>query len=275
MSTSLAVAGLLASYIASETLSLGTEKVFFKDPQVPAAFHNYKICFISDIHHGPFSSVKRLRQMVTRINAFAPDLILYGGDFLQTRGRTRLRLERDYQELTHVLSRLHPSDGSFAVLGNHDYVFNRDFNRQQLKKANITLLDNEGLFVTRADSKIRLDGVGDLWFGHPDFATAHAHTDPSVFTLLLAHQPNFIDSLAPKDGVNFVLAGHTHGSQIKLFNYQPMLPRRIARWEYRVGLVKTPQARMLVSPGVGNEIPYFRFFSPPKIHFIVLKTTQK
>jgi predicted MPP superfamily phosphohydrolase len=92
---------------------------------------------------------------------------------------------------------------------------------------------------------------------------------------LLSHQPNFIDEINKKDGVNFVLAGHTHGVQISLFHYMPILPRRIARWQYRVGLVETPQARMLVSAGVGNAPPYFRFMAAPQIHLLTFKSVPR
>lgn len=275
MTPILAFAGLFASYAAAETLSLTIEKTIFRDPQLPPAFHNLRVIFISDIHHGPFSNVARLQKMVTRINRLHPDLILLGGDYLQTRHRPRQKLVTDYLELLNVLARLTPpSLGTYAVLGNHDYDFSIAANRRQLQRAGITLLHNEGVDLHRDGATIRLDGVGDMWYGHPDFAHAHQKTSSDIFTILLSHQPNFIDRLTPADGVNLVLAGHTHGSQITFFHYQPFMPRRIARFEYQVGLVETPQARMFVSPGIGTEMPYFRFFSPPKVHLIICKTTR-
>ncbi len=276
MTPLLAFAGLFASYAAAETFSLTIEKTIIRDPQLPPAFHNLRIIFISDIHHGPFSNLRRLQNMVKRINRIHPDLILYGGDYLQTRHRPRQRQITDYLQLLSVLQKLdQPALGSFAVLGNHDYDLSRELNAKLLAQANITLLHNQGVTLQKGDHKIRLDGVGDMWYGHPDFHAAHGHTPLDTFTILLSHQPNFIDRLTKTDGVNLVLAGHTHGSQITFFRYQPFLPRRIAKWEYKLGLVDTDQAKMLVSPGIGNEMPYFRFFSPPKIHLITLKTEQK
>ena len=273
MSHALALSVLLSAYAASETLSLGLERLIIKDPQLPAAFDRLRVIFISDIHHGLFSSQRRLRQMVTRINRLQPDLILLGGDYLQTRHRSLSALRTDYQQLARILARLHPTSlGKFAVLGNHDYVFDEATNRDFLAQAGFKLLVNQGVDLPRGDAVIRLDGVGDLWYGQPNFVRAHAHTPAAVFTILLSHQPNFIDQLTATDGVNFVLAGHTHGAHIRPFNFFPVIPRRIARWEYTVGLIETSAARMLVSPGIGNEIPYFRFFSPPKIHLLTFKS---
>jgi len=207
------------------------------------------------------------------INRLQPDLVLLGGDYLQTKHRHHQKLVGDYVELLGILQKIHPPTyGTFAVLGNHDYELSVSQNRHQLARAGITLLHNEGVTLTKDDAQLRLDGVGDLWYGHPDFAAAHQNTPAETFTLLLSHQPNFIDRLHPHDGVNLVLAGHTHGSQITLLGFQPIMPRRIAKWEYQSGLIDTPQARMLVSPGIGNELPYFRFGSIPKAHLIILKS---
>jgi predicted MPP superfamily phosphohydrolase len=123
--------------------------------------------------------------------------------------------------------------------------------------------------------KIHLGGVGDLWYGEPNLKKARRGISEGEFSLLLSHQPNFVDEIRKEDGVNFVLAGHTHGTQISMFHYVPVLPRRIARWQYNVGLIETPQTRMLVSSGVGNSPPYFRFMAAPKIHLLTFKSAPR
>jgi predicted MPP superfamily phosphohydrolase len=276
MAFPLALTGILASYIAGETLSLGVERLIIKDPNLPPAFHNLRVCFISDIHHGRYSSVRRLKQMVKKINQLQPDLFLLGGDYLQTSRRNKLRLQNDVRELTEILANVKPPTfGSYAVLGNHDYQLPLKFFRQEFARAGITLLHNEGAWLKKDRIKIYLGGIGDLWFGQPNFKQTTKGVKPQDFQLLLSHQPNFIDELTTEDGVNFVFAGHTHGSQITVFHYVPVMLPKIARWQYTVGLVETPQTRMLVSPGIGTRPPYFRFASPPKIHLLVFKSAPR
>ena len=273
MSSPLLLASLLASYAAAETISLSIERLIIKDAQLPPSWHNLRVVFITDLHHGPYSSTKRLRQMVHKINKLHPDLILLGGDYLQTHHRSQATMKKDFHELLTILSALHqPPYGIYAVLGNHDYVFSEAYNRRCFATIGIRVLVNEGVTLTNDHHHIRLDGVGDMWYGKPDFASTHADTTPDTFTILLSHQPNFIDTLTPDDHVNFVLAGHTHGAQLRFFHYQPIMPHQIAKWEYTVGLIETPQTRMLVSPGIGNSFPYIRFFSPPKIHLLTFKS---
>lgn len=137
------------------------------------------------------------------------------------------------------------------------------------------MLDNRGVSLVKGKEKIFLAGVGDLWCGQPDLSQALQKRTKEQFTLLLSHQPNFIDTLKKTDRINFVFAGHTHGSQLRFFGYQPFSPHQIARWEYLSGLIETAQTRMLVSPGIGNVAPYFRFFAPPKIHLLVFKSSPR
>lgn len=269
---------VLATYIGAETYSLAVERLIIKDQQLPEAFHNLRVVFISDLHHGIFSSSKRLRSMVKKINDLQPDLILLGGDYLQTYKNKKSKQTASLHELRDILSKLQqPEFGIFSVSGNHDHVYNVEVIKTELAKANIANLDNQGLELKKDKEKIFLAGVGDLWFDKPDLTAAlQQRKTKNEFTLLLSHQPNFVDQIEKKDGINFVLAGHTHGSQFRLFGYQPFAPKKnMAKWEYMAGLIDTPQTRMLVSPGIGTVTPYFRFFAPPKIHLLVFKSAPR
>lgn len=276
MTTSAAAAWMLASYIASETFTIFTERHIISDRQLPQSFHNLKVCFISDLHHGRYSSVRRLQYMVKKINRLQADLILLGGDYLQTFRRPVAKQRRDLQELLKVLGALHhPPLGIYGVLGNHDYQLPTAWVVKEFAKQKIIILNNQGVALSKNGEHIFLAGVEDSWYGKPSWQQASQTNKNADFKLLIAHQPNFIDELKVSDGVNFVFAGHTHGMQINMFHYFPFLPKSISRWEYRVGLVSTKQTRMLVSPGIGTAPPYFRFGSPAKIHLVTFKSLAK
>ncbi|MBI9108290.1 MAG: metallophosphoesterase [Spirochaetales bacterium] len=53
-----------------------------KDKDVPEDFEDYKIVFITDIHHGPFFSRRRVERLIQSINEMSPDLVLLGGDYV-------------------------------------------------------------------------------------------------------------------------------------------------------------------------------------------------
>ena len=56
------------------------EKAYgIQSPQVPKEFDNLKIVFITDVHYNDFFPISCVENMVTRVNALHPDLILLGG----------------------------------------------------------------------------------------------------------------------------------------------------------------------------------------------------
>lgn len=277
MISSVVLGGVLATYIGVETYSLSVERLIVKDPQLPRNFHNLRVAFVSDLHHGTFSSGKRLRVMVKKINALEPDLILLGGDYLQTYKTKKRKQRESLHELCEILSELKkPEFGIVSVSGNHDYVFGQAEVEAELVKIGVRTLNNESLILRRGEEEICLTGVPDLWFDKPNLQKAlTGRGKKDDFTILLMHQPNFVDRVTKEEGINFALAGHTHGAQCRFFGYQPFLPHKIAKWAYTAGLIETPQTRMLVSPGIGTVAPYFRFFAPPKIHLLVFKRAPR
>lgn len=283
---------LLAAYISAETLSLTAEPLVIRDRRLPREFDGFRIAFAADLHHGPMCGIHRIERMIKKIVAFEPDVVIFGGDFLQALLSPQKR-EQYLQSLAKALSKLHPPNGIYGVLGNHDYGRERSrMNRLILRRmghrfetgmeyknhlmmvlrevAGMDCLDNRGVWIERGAARIRLGGVGDLWFGQQDLVAAKGEAGEQDFFLLMSHQPNYFDQITPEDNVALVLAGHTHGGQLTGFNYLPV--EGGFKWRYRAGLVKEKQGRMLVSSGVGNEVPYVRFFAPPKIHLLTLKT---
>jgi len=57
---------LLYTFIEPHWLELKKSNIISKD--LPASFENTKIVFVSDIHHGPYFSRKRVRNLVQQIN---------------------------------------------------------------------------------------------------------------------------------------------------------------------------------------------------------------
>ena len=93
-------------------------------PRLQAAFDNYRIVLVSDIHMGTWITAQRLAEAVKAVNLLHPDLIAITGDFV-----TDLH-HRTFADLNNNLSKLKSKDGVFAVLGNHDYWSNSKTIRQ-------------------------------------------------------------------------------------------------------------------------------------------------
>ncbi|HEX7040074.1 MAG TPA: metallophosphoesterase [Trueperaceae bacterium] len=168
--------------------------------------------FLTDLHLGPYLGEDALERWVEATLRLEPDLVLLGGDFVDRTYRG------DLAELARHLPRLTAPLGVFAVLGNHDHTRYRRVEplAAVLAGAGVTLLDNA---AARVREDFVLAGIDDLRVGRPDLGAALADAerlrDGSGGALaLLSHNPDVIPEV--RGGVDLLLAGHTHGGQVRL-----------------------------------------------------------
>ncbi|MDR0463288.1 MAG: metallophosphoesterase, partial [Pseudomonadales bacterium] len=163
----LLVPGMLAAYVAAETASLTAERLTVWDSQLPKNFHNYKVAFASDLHHGSFCGVRRMQKMVRKMNDFDPDIMVLGGDYLQS--LMSAKKNKKYLSFLGVeLKKLEAPDGVLAVLGNHDHEVGVEKVCQEFRDCNIKIINNDGVWIERGGERIRIAGVGDLWYDKQD-----------------------------------------------------------------------------------------------------------
>jgi predicted MPP superfamily phosphohydrolase len=74
---------------------------------------------VSDVHAGSFLDEDDLCEIFERIADARPDLVLFGGDLINTRERELLLFRKPLQMLR-------PRYGMFAVPGNHDHFWGPD-----------------------------------------------------------------------------------------------------------------------------------------------------
>jgi predicted MPP superfamily phosphohydrolase len=277
------VAGIIG-YAYGETYRLEVKQFTVTSSQVPAAFDGTRIVFLTDIHRGWFFSQHRVGKLVDRVNAFQPDLVVMGGDYVYA--------NIDYEASCFAeLTRLQAPLGRFAVLGNHDYgeygdgadgdrgadAGGSDGNPdptpaiQAIQGAGITLLNNAAVWVEKAGERIRVGGVGDYQEDTPEYLPTVDGTGTGDFIILISHNPDYAEEL-PIGAVDLVLSGHTHGGQVTFFGlWAPYLPSEYGQ-KYRSGLVVTEATTVIVSSGVGTIFPPLRLFARPQIVEITLRS---
>ncbi|MEN8908026.1 MAG: metallophosphoesterase [Clostridiales bacterium] len=258
LSILVAIYGLLEPRL----IEIKNNEILRKD--IPKKFNNYKIAFISDIHYNNISSESHMRNVVKKVNALNPDIILLGGDYTDSD-------EKYIDPVFNILKGLKAKDGVYGVIGNHDFYKNcKDKTLESMEKSDIKSLDNEGVWIKKSDEKIRIGGVGDYWHDAqlPENTTEPAKKDD--FILLVSHNPDYVEELKDEK-VDLILSGHTHGGQITFFGlYAPKIPSYYGQ-KYKTGLIKTGKYDVIVSNGIGYIGLPIRFFAKPQINLIELK----
>jgi predicted MPP superfamily phosphohydrolase len=200
---------------------------------------SYTIAHLTDVHIGPLIGRGFAEQLVRRVNALRPDLIVITGDLI----------DGPLSELRpHIepLRGLRARDGVYAVTGNHEYYWNIEPWLQHIRSLGITILRNEHVTIRDA---FELAGVDDASFGE-DVPRAVEARDPAKPLVLLAHHPRTIKR-AMTAGVDLQLSGHTHGGQLLPWGWLARL------WDPKVaGLGRFGQSWLYVSHGAG-------FWGPP------------
>jgi predicted MPP superfamily phosphohydrolase len=238
----------------------------FFDPDIPPAFNNNRLVFIADVHRGPFVSQKRVDKLVKLINKLQPNLVLLGGDYTH-RGPKYIPL------VFSSFSQLHASDGVFAVMGNHDHWDGMQLTQQQALANQVKLIDNQAVWLTKNNQKIKLGGVGDLMEDSQNLEPTISDLQSSDFAILLSHNPDYFDKITT-DKIDLALAGHTHAGQVSFFGlWAPILPTTTGQ-KYRYGLVKLSNFTAYITSGAGHIFPPIRLFTRPEIVVITLKSSN-
>jgi predicted MPP superfamily phosphohydrolase len=253
-------ATLYARHIAPRRLQLSEVRVPL--PLLPPGLEGLRVGFMTDIHFEPDRPTALLERGVALLNDAAPDLILLGGDYVNSSAE-------GFAQPQALLGRLRAPLGVYGVLGNHDYWAGGDYIAGRLSSVGIRMLRNEAERMTAPDgTPWWLVGTDSASRNHDDVGQAFACLPPRGFRLLLAHEPEVADRVAERGlHADLQLSGHSHGGQIVLPKFGPPLLPRLGR-RYVRGLHREPS--VYTSRGLGSVPPYFRLNCPAEVSVLTL-----
>ena len=167
---------------------------------------NYKIVLVSDIHLGRLLGKSYAENLVEKINAQEPDLVLLAGDILDEK-----LLYVTEQDSLSPLAKLKAPLGVYAVYGNHDYLDKPLVWQQMLEANNITVLRDANAIV---DNKLKLTGLNDFSRNRSTASLEKLSTDnANYYSIVIDHQPRKMEA-ASLQGYDLYVAGHTHTGQL-------------------------------------------------------------
>jgi hypothetical protein len=221
---------------------------------IDSGSNSLKLVVISDPHLGRYRDDAWLLRIVRRINTLEPDAVVILGDLVD--GRSGFM---ELEPLRELQTRL----GTYAVLGNTDYYWGAVDVRHAVERYNVEVLTNE--WVRLGEEGPILSGLDDIWNGTPDWLSALVDAPEDVPVIMAVHNP---DEAARGDymGVELMIAGHTHGGQIRLPLIGPVAgtPTTIDR-KYDQGMFAFGDMNLFITSGVGESGVRSRLLNPPEI----------
>jgi uncharacterized protein len=203
-----------------------------------------RVLYISDIHLGAPGTRRVLAQLTEAVRMTPHDLLLLGGDVLDSRLGLRY--------LDDLISAIIGSVPVAAIPGNHDMRAGLIPLRTALVSGGVHWLPDGALPVRCGSSTVSV--VSDV----VDLTT---ESDP--FSILCAHEPEHFYG-AVKSKVPLTLAGHLHGGQGVLFErHGGLYPGALFN---RLTTLRTHQhdSVLIVSRGLNEFIP-IRFNCPREV----------
>lgn len=239
-----------AHSIRTETITIPTTKLT----------ERIRIVQISDLHLGVTVREDQLRRVISAIKHAQPDMLVGTGDLVDIDDGFLDGMDRPFQEIR-------PRLGKYAVLGNHEFLWNTDDALAFFARAGFRTLRGETLSV---DGQIVIAGVDDphgARIGRSRTVNEKkllGNLPGDRFILLLKHRP-----LVDPDVLGMFdlqLSGHTHRGQI--------FPFSVATWLYypkHAGKLHLLDGSYLyVNRGSGTWGPPIRFLAPPEVTVIDL-----
>ncbi|MEL6774544.1 MAG: metallophosphoesterase [Pseudomonadota bacterium] len=279
--TAAGLAGIAYAGAVEPALRLSTVRWSVRPRRWPAGL-SLRLAILSDIHIGPPTvTLGRLERVVDRMNALGADLALLLGDY--EAGHPFRTASVPMGDVARVLAGLRAPLGTFAVMGNHDWWHDPavqesgqgpTFVHRAFADAGLTVLENRAIRLEALGGAFWLAGLGDqialrpgrggrtAWQGVDDLPGTLVRVTDDAPVILMAHEPDIFPRVP--DRVALTLSGHTHGGQVRLFGWSPLVPSRFGN-RYAYGHVIEDQRHLVVSGGLGCSIVPLRFGVPPEI----------
>lgn len=222
---------------------------------------------------------------VDKIIEISPEVVMIGGDFIyhptdddpndavddwspDDQKRAKSLVDKAVQLLEPLTKN---NIKVFAVLGNHDYAMGKHSYRMipesatilkdKLKKINVEVLQNQFIKVSVDKSDLNFVGIAPFY---PDLDNAKKALDEAGSSprILFMHNANSLQDISG-DEIQFAVAGHTHGGQIRIPGFPnwswtslvPQSPDEV-KGDGWIPNYKSSNSKLYVNRGIGfSNVP--------------------
>lgn len=258
--------GVLGAVVSLDAFAIEPTRVVLSRRDVPVpglsrSLDGLRIAHITDVHFP--GNVAAAQAALAHLRREQPEIVVLTGDMTERRSA-----------LPHVLEFSRAARGriaTIATLGNWEYNSRTAASMPRVyRDAGVDLLVNAHQEIRIGTSALMLVGLDDPVLGKPDIDRARAGLRGDVPEIWLLHAPGLVSEAPPglATAPMLMLAGHTHGGQIRLPFVPPVLPegsgRFVEGWYHTF-------APLYVSRGIGTTTIPARFDCPAELPIFTLR----
>lgn len=257
---------LLAGLPGNEAMSIEVDEKHFAVTRWPAALDALRIVHLSDLHINGRIGRGFFQRAIEIINGLKPEMIVISGDICE---------RDDCIAWLDDFGALESTFGSFFVLGNHDLRVSESIQvRHRLAAAGLVDLGGRWIVHTPRGAPVILAGNELPWFA----PAAPMERCPKEIDgqrpprIVVSHSPDQL-LWARSFDADLMLAGHTHGGQIRLPWIGPLVAPSRFGVRYASGEFYEAPTLMHVSRGLSSLQP-LRYGCPPEISLLILNSPK-
>ena len=266
--------GVFAVYTPARVIAQrGALRVRHHEVGPPAAGPPFRIGFLADVQQDVHTNADDARAVYALLNAGKLDLVLSGGDWINT-GPDQI------EPAAAAAATLRSRFGTFSVRGDHEHFAYVDRERsvaevsRAMRNHGVTMLSNELRWFEYCGKRIAVVFVNYNYIHRTDAATIAALLAKAAtadYTILVTHQFDAKLAALVESKVNLVLAGHTHGGQVNPVVGAVHVPLARLETEFIDGRYQLGSTTVIVTAGIGYSIVPIRYAAPSSIELINLQ----
>lgn len=224
--------------LVQESLALRAEK----------PFEPFRLLFIADVHR---------RVIKPSAVDFPIDIVIIGGDLVE-KGVPLDRVEENIKILTACAP-------VYFIWGNNDREVNVSSLRKIFKQHGVLVLEDQSVPLF-GNENLRLVGLDHFAYEPNGFDCAFKDVNETDTVLFVSHTPFDFWKVKEKYSADLLLAGHTHGGQIRIGPFGLFKKGSMVVKEDRVELV---------SNGFGTTTLHLRLGAPAEYHLLTIHPKTK
>lgn len=246
---------------------------------------DFRAVVLSDLHNKQYG--KNNEALLAAIRSQKPDIVLIAGDILTAKKNASME---PAVVLLRELAREYPV---YYGNGNHEHRLKlypkiygdmADRYAEALREMGIEPLVNSHVSLPEYGVSIYGSEIHERYFkrfrrekmGEGYLPGLLGRTDQNMYTVLLAHDPDYFPRYASW-GADLVLSGHVHGgvARVPFWGRGVISPALLPFPKYDGGIFRQGNATMVLSRGLGTHTIPIRVFNPAELWVVEFRAETK